>query len=537
MKCWFFLPTIKEDLRYTYLEVRLVMTFRAVDFLGSGVKHTQWKSPLAFILGILIALPSLRTNFWDDAYIHARLARNLNTHGIAFFIEDNESKIGSSTGYVFLVGTLGNLLDYLTSIRIIQFLTIVLTCWSLGIFIRTFVGAKKIMAIVVSVTIMPSFLLAAFGGMETSIVCFLLIWTVINVNKQKYRYAVFLLSVAACFRFETIALLIGLLFVLAIHRPVQLRVKSLLLPLVPIMATLCYELILFRTIVPHASFAKRHGYNLPLRNSTEHTLTTIFGDFYFVSLLFIVVLVLIGARFRKSEIPTNIGSLYVGFSGLLLFVWSTSQSLVFPWYTSLFTFTLGLGIVQLIPNSKLLKIPILDLITAFISISILVFTVFPKSLGTLNAFFGPNPTDRSSVRIERYKEIGKELYQICPGCTLLTSEIGGLGYSFKGLIYDAFGLGDESATKYHPLQVPYERQDYGIGAIPPAYVDFRKPDFIVSMPTFSLALRESNSLGAYFKYECPLDRTTNLDIWGSTTVEIYTRQELPPQVLKDLDCY
>jgi hypothetical protein len=393
------------------------------------------------------------------------------------------------------------------------------------------------MAIVVSAMMMPSFLLAAFGGMETSIVCLLLICTAINVNKHKYTHAVFLLSVSACFRFEAIALLLGFLVIVAIHRPVQLRLKQLLLPLVPIITIFTYEIIFFHTVVPYATFAKRHGYNLPLRNSTQHTLTTIFGDFLPISILFFCILVLVGVRHRKAEISTNIGSLYFGFSGLLLLVWSTSQSLVFPWYPSLFTFAFGLGIIQLIPNGKLSKILDFDLITALISISILALAVFPKNLNTLNDVFGPSPSDRSSVRVERYKEIGRELYQICPGCTLLTSEIGGLGYSFKGVVYDAFGLGDESATKYHPLQVPYERQDYGIGAIPPAYVDFRKPDFIVSMPIFSLALRESNSLNAYFKYECPLDRTTNLNIWGSTTVEIYTRNQLPFGVVEDLDCY
>jgi hypothetical protein len=134
--------------------------------------------------------------------------------------------------------------------------------------------------------------------------------------------------------------------------------------------------------------------------------------------------------------------------------------------------------------------------------------------------------------VNTYSRIGENLYKFCSTCTLVTSEIGGLGYFFKGGVYDAFGLGDPVVMDFHPMEVPNERQDYGVGAIPPKYVELRDPDFIVSMPVFSFSLRKSSLIAKYHAYDCQLDTV----VFGDSVVKVFSKNSLPSQLLMKMGC-
>ena len=143
--------------------------------------------------------------------------------------------------------------------------------------------------------------------------------------------------------------------------------------------------------------------------------------------------------------------------------------------------------------------------------------------------------DNPLNRVARYLRIGTVLYDVCPTCSLATSETGAVGYGFKGTIHDAFGLGDPDAVRYHPLDVPGQREDYSIGAIAPQYVMDKDPDFIVTMPSFAEALRASPAVAAYQGYDCRFDRSQGT-VWGNATIQVYSKTELPDGVLAAMGC-
>jgi hypothetical protein len=143
----------------------------------------------------------------------------------------------------------------------------------------------------------------------------------------------------------------------------------------------------------------------------------------------------------------------------------------------------------------------------------------------------------SGVRAQRYLTIGAELSAACPACTLLSSEIGGLGYGFRGTIFDAIGLADRAALRFHPLRVPKERASYRVGAIPPDYVALRDPDFVVSMPLFSQAFRASAVSRRFVSYDCPLvPEQPARALWGDIVIQIFAKQALEPELLARMHC-
>ena len=169
--------------------------------------------------------------------------------------------------------------------------------------------------------------------------------------------------------------------------------------------------------------------------------------------------------------------------------------------------------------------------------AVVILLVFGLSIHALLTTFGPSPTENSSQRVIRYRDIGAMLSKECSDCTLLTSEIGGLGFSFSGTVYDAFGLGDNQAVRFHPMKVPEERSTYYVGAIPVGYVEFRDPDLIVSMPVFSEAFRKSSLPSRYFKYECPISADRRTQIFGDTIIEIFSKRELSANGLAAAKCF
>lgn len=137
-------------------------------------------------------------------------------------------------------------------------------------------------------------------------------------------------------------------------------------------------------------------------------------------------------------------------------------------------------------------------------------------------------------RVEHYAEIVRKLYQKNPRGILLTSEIGGLRYGYRGYIADGVGLATPGARKYHPLKVPEQRQNGMIGAIPPAFVKDTMPDFIVSYPIFSKALLEDSVLQQYrCDVEPPLSARVlavkpTATVWGDSTLLVCRRSNPIP---------
>lgn len=478
------------------------------------------------ISGLLFSAPVLNSFLFDDAYIHARIADNFLLYGTPVFNRGDVFKVDSSTGFVLLISLLSKIFGTIGAIRVIEFFSIFFTI--IGIFwLVKQSNCSLFKGFFVAICTIPFMLLAAYGGMETTIVCMLITGAAIAYQYKKYSITIMLLAFCPWFRFETILLLIITL--------IYLRRKLLIIYAFPFLVLLGTDFYFFGDIIPHAARAKSVGYGFPIDKSVINALSFQKGWIgAIVGITFVCFLFLRVIKFIKI-FRIDFSDILLLFSTGVFLSWIVGRSLIFPWYYSLLTFPFGVAVLIEKEYSKLD-----DGVVGFLHKIVEIFVIAGFGFLGINSTlekFGPKATNSSNIRVERYLEIGSALYSFCPNCKLLTSEIGGLGYSYKGIVYDAFGLGDPEAVKYHPMKVPDERQGYGVGAIPPKYVIYRSPDFVVSMPVFSLALRSSGVVDSYVMYRCPLGKDNkNLTIFGDKEIQVFSRSILPKETVSSMGC-
>ena len=99
----------------------------------------------------------------------------------------------------------------------------------------------------------------------------------------------------------------------------------------------------------------------------------------------------------------------------------------------------------------------------------------------------------------------------------MSSEIGGLGYTFKGHIVDAAGLTSPEALRFHPMKIPEERSGGEIGAIPVGFVEEVRPDVIVSYDIFIEAFLRSNIRFDYVRIKKPLFLQDDMAFYSPAT--------------------
>jgi len=152
------------------------------------------------------------------------------------------------------------------------------------------------------------------------------------------------------------------------------------------------------------------------------------------------------------------------------------------------------------PTNKIFKLNVI------LATPIVVFQLFIIGIIVYSAFNNPAFYIGFSegARVRQYVQIGKEIFQQNPESVLMTSEIGGVSYGFRGTIVDASGLASPEAQKYHPMKVPDERSHGGIGAIPVGFVRENNPDIIVSYDIFVESLLQSDVLDEYTVTKIPL---------------------------------
>jgi hypothetical protein len=194
------------------------------------------------------------------------------------------------------------------------------------------------------------------------------------------------------------------------------------------------------------------------------------------------------------------GILLFAFGGALWFVYLVERAFIFEWYRPLVLLPLCLGaVLTVVAAGKLWgSIPAILLI---VPISI-------PAGGYLMAAVRNRPSSapayENAARVHTYLAVGEAIDQACPGATLMTSEIGALGHSFHGYIYDGVGLTNPDALKYHPMKVPQERRSGTVGAIPAGYVNEKHPDVIVSYDTYAEGLLRSTAMQNYVDRAFPI---------------------------------
>ncbi len=477
------------------------------------------------LAGVLLAYPAMASIFLDDALIHARLADHIHALGLPIFNQGAVFKAGSSTGYVYLIALLSPPVGAQTAIRIIEFVTIALTVTGLAYLVGVSPGCRlgKLLAVL---AVLPFFLLAAYGGMETPIVCLLMTMAAIACRYGRHGTVVFLIALGVWFRFEMLALLSLVLFHYLYSRRLK---KTILLFSFPVFLLFWLETSLFGSIIPNAVKIKSVAYGFPLFDSVLNALGSfaLWDTRYAIGLLLLLAAGLhVRAVLSKQRVHLDFSDVLYLFSVIVFVAWLFGRTLIFSWYYCLLAFPFGLGFVLQAESSRRTPLFRLD--------SVVLSGFFLCGLVSVTQHFSLAGSVSPSIRVPQYVDIGSALYAECPSCTLVTSEIGGLGYGFKGKVWDAFGLGDPEAAPFHPMNVPDERQNYLTGAIPPRYVTFRDPDFIVTMPCFTHALRKSEVIERYQRYDCPF--SGNATIWDDSEILIFSKQPLPGRVLEALNC-
>jgi hypothetical protein len=125
--------------------------------------------------------------------------------------------------------------------------------------------------------------------------------------------------------------------------------------------------------------------------------------------------------------------------------------MIFPWYVPLYSVPLWLILGKLILDSQT---PLIRTSLVILIMPLLASQLFNLAQITLGASINPAyyPDFLAGARVRQYIRVGKSLFDQYPQAKLMTSEIGGLGYGFKGYIMDGAGLVTPLALAYHPLK-------------------------------------------------------------------------------------
>ena len=248
----------------------------------------------------------------------------------------------------------------------------------------------------------------------------------------------------------------------------------------------------------------------------------------FLSLLVVTPTMILRTRGRHQA---RWQLMFCAWSLLLIAGYTAGHAQIFDWYIPLYTIpifvasSLCYGSVGY-PQKTILK-----------GLLYLLFLVALTSLGRTFYASISNPGKFSGfaggARVRSYLYVGAVLYQTYPDATLLTSEIGGLGYAFRGKILDAAGLASPDSLEFHPMQFPEERPNGAVGAIPPEYVKKHLPELIVSYDYFAQALLRDDVIQQYNLVKVPALLPEDA-VWSeSKTVanraylRIYVRKDLP----------
>lgn len=487
-------------------------------------------SALLLAIGSLVSLPILRGDFYDDAYIHLRIARNFEMSGRAFFIEENSTKIDSSTGWVFLVRFLQEFMEPTIAVRSLLYVTTVLTIFGLGVIAYFYYRSFRSFYGVLVFAAVPYLLLAAYGGMETPLFCLAVVLAAIFWFRGRMFLTLLVLASTTWIRFEAILLALLAMFVFLL-RP-NVRRQALVLASLPIVLLGIVEMLMFGTMIPHATKAKRQGYGYSLSDSIENIVFNGFSSKR-IGILILIFAMIVIVNLILNHKHLDFSRALLVFSLLVFGMWAISRSLLFQWYYCLFTTPLVIGLVTSRVQVTTLSRSYLRIAQKLCGALLAVTTALVGVMAVQSKL--DTSRDPAQLRIDKYLEIGAALYKECPGCSLLTSEIGALGFTFQGKVLDGFGLGDERATKYHPLTIPYERSSH-VGAIAPEYAELMEPDFIVTLPVFAESIAASTWISEFRKYECPIARDPNVTIWGDSAIAVYSREELSEPILTEMNC-
>ncbi|HOU14865.1 MAG TPA: hypothetical protein PKZ84_17290 [Anaerolineae bacterium] len=544
----------------------------AVKTWGLGIPRTvqsrrlRWQSALTVMFAAALLL-WLHLRFYhyafDDAYIHFRIAQNLVRYGAPYFNPDEAVKASSSSGWTLC---LAGIIGLSQALRFTVDLPLIVACLNA---VFTLCGAMVYTALLrrllrfrcsalvcglvggglyVSLLIVPS-----IGLMETAF-ALLVVGMGFHFLLDKRPVCLTLFGAAMFLRPELIVVT-GLVVLYAVLTKRFTLAKIIFFTSLGALPFLIYDLVFFGTVLPNTVKAKSVVYTVALPEVLRSIVKGIVPDNVFflffksvanIRVPYVVSVVCIMAgleiyREVKSGKALRLAERRADESYVtgILFLWGLAvagayfitQTLVFQWYIPLYAVPLSLIFCKawLESSTMLARSALIVLLAFFLSGHFLYFLQIAAAVTNPLYYpeFGPG------ARVKQYLAMGKTLYTQFPTASLLTSEIGGLGYGFRGYILDGVGLVSPEALLYHPMQVPEERSSGSIGAIPVEFIATTQPDLIVSYDVFIEAFLQSEVVKQYARARCPLfldddmARLPGAVFWESRYLNVFARKNSP----------
>jgi len=540
------------------VDIDRILLIKTYPISGEHMKFismikSNWLSGLVTIfLASFLIVTHLRLNQYafDDAFIHFRVARNLIENGHPFYNINEMVKVSTSSGWtVFLAILFGIARLFKIDNNYPMIVGITNAAISLcGMLVYTKVveillsrRLSLIEKILFQIPNLALLLPSSIGLMETPFALLVAgLGILLLVKSKPSGFA--LLGFAAYIRLELLVL-VGLAVVLLLLQKQFRPWKIALYLALGVGPFLAYDLYFFHTIIPNAIVAKSIVFSIPGWVSAFYILVHSLPALPFhqalvsfcVGMAFLVIVLVTAFSVlvigRPRRLTDTWPALFCLWSLFIMGGYILTHALEFPWYLPLYTIPLLVACFtgSLSDQAKRNMI--------FKSMIPVVFLVSVLSLAstywgsTMNpdafSWFGTN------ARVKVYLKTGAILNEEYPGARLLTSEIGGLGYTFKGEILDAAGLASPEALKYQPLTIPDQRATGDIGGIPPGYVRENMPEIIVTYDVFAKALLSDDVVRQYnvilIPALLPEDAiySESKTIWGSKYLYVYIRKDLP----------
>jgi hypothetical protein len=457
----------------------------------------------------------------DDAFIHRRIARNYQTLGQPYFNVNQRVMVTSSPLWTVLLAGAGTILPVANPVPWLEWIFMLLG--AAGAYLLLWQSAERKSA--VSSLVFPALaFLYVFGGnflsailqMETPCAIALMLWGALGIAKKK-SWGMPLLVLACFCRYECV--LLCMFAALWTTRRRQWTKTSLLVSSGIGLVGITWLFREYGTLIPNTVIAKSHLYIITYRHVAGALLGSKWGKVVYPVLG--VLWWLYGRERRRRPDPAAV--MLAGFGALLGVAYVARKTFIFSWYLPLVWLPLAIGVLLWTDRKQSRRAMIGALFTA----SMLV-PLFWSGLSLLPVAMRNPPGNMAgfaeSARVHEYRRIGAALYQQCPTGTLMTSEIGGLGWGFRGTILDGAGLASPEAIRFHPMRVPQERSQGGLGEIPPGFIRERHPDLIVSYDAYAeIAIPAARAMG-YIDYTFPMfvrgERDGMGDLWGSRQMHV-----------------
>ncbi len=524
---------------------------------------------LVFILAIVISL-RLYPFAFDDAYIHFRIAENFANHSLPYFNTSEPVLSTSSFPWICIIAILVKLHFSLPiSVAIIN--AILAFCGSY-IWSEFLQEPKRncVLQIIFQIIYLGILLPSMTGLMEIPFSLLLLGLAIRNIKGDKIIGWSFLaIAVFTRYEFFVFAIVVGL-YELISDIGWKNKLKSLLFFIIPFTVIVAVLLFFFDTIVPNTIYAKKLIYFVPIKIIVNNILLSIFTIPNFSNLnCFFMANESLTTFFSKVPyiwkvvIVVNLVAVIVYHSNMLgkknlkLISWNTiiffggigiaigyiwQRVFLFDWYLPLYLVPISIGIFSLLQidfkenKDRYARGNFLSLCQRICITSLsFLFCVQPLTnflLYSYSSIFDLSkvPSAPMNLRVQRYIEVGQGIYSILPNATLLTNEIGGLGYSFKGKIIDAAGLISPELFTILEKESSDQNNQKTSGTIPAELVEEIKPDIVISFPLLAGSFEGSYAHLNYEKFSVPAisqewqAKTGHKLIWGSPDLYIYVNR-------------